>query len=411
MLVLLLGIAINCLVLFTERRAPRSRGPRSRRVVIARLPGMLVGAWVVTEVDQEALQVLVGVIVLAGALVAVARRRRGVRPRPGPAGAGGAADRDRRRPRAGVLTTSVSVNGPLLVLTFSHLGLRGARLRDSLAAALLGLSVSGGADRRSRSPATRQALPDGWVLPPACRRPRRPPLRRRRLPAPRRRLPPPRGARRRRDRRAAQHRRRGLSRLPAMAEIEVSDADITELEVDAIANAANTDLRHGGGVAGAIVRAGGASIQDESDRLAPIELGEAVATGAGALPARWVIHAATMRLGGPTSAEVDPLGDGERPAGRRRARRRLARRWSPSAPASAASRSPTRPGSRSRRCAATSTATARSSGSSSASAATRRGRRSRPAARPSDAAELSARSAAPRGRSSRRGSGAAPARG
>jgi O-acetyl-ADP-ribose deacetylase len=89
-----------------------------------------------------------------------------------------------------------------------------------------------------------------------------------------------------------------------MAAIEVMEADVTKLEVDAIANAANTDLRHGGGVAGAIVRAGGRAIQDESDRLAPIELGQAVATGAGELPARWVIHAATMRLGGPTSAEA-----------------------------------------------------------------------------------------------------------
>ena len=89
-----------------------------------------------------------------------------------------------------------------------------------------------------------------------------------------------------------------------MATIEVQEADITELAVDAIANAANTDLRHGGGVAGAIVRAGGRTIQDESDRAAPIELGQAVATGAGELPARWVIHAATMRLGGPTSAEA-----------------------------------------------------------------------------------------------------------
>src|SRR5882757_6854570 len=60
--------------------------------------------------------------------------------------------------------------------------------------------------------------------------------------------------------------------------IEVLDADITTLDVDAIANAANTQLRHGGGVAGAIRRAGG--------------------------PARWVIHAATMELGGPTSADV-----------------------------------------------------------------------------------------------------------
>jgi O-acetyl-ADP-ribose deacetylase len=89
-----------------------------------------------------------------------------------------------------------------------------------------------------------------------------------------------------------------------MASIEVIQADITKLELDAIANAANTQLRHGGGVAGAIVRVGGRSIQEESDRKAPIALGEAVETGAGALPARWVIHAATMELGGPTSAEI-----------------------------------------------------------------------------------------------------------
>src|SRR5919205_755266 len=76
------------------------------------------------------------------------------------------------------------------------------------------------------------------------------------------------------------------------------------LDVDAIANASNTQLLHGGGVAGAISRAGGPSIQDESHRVAPIGLGEAVATGAGDLPARWVIHAATMELGGPTSADI-----------------------------------------------------------------------------------------------------------
>lgn len=89
-----------------------------------------------------------------------------------------------------------------------------------------------------------------------------------------------------------------------MAEIEVRQADITKLEVDAIANAANTELRHGGGVAGAIVRAGGRVVQDESDRLAPIGLGEAVSTTAGEMPSKWVIHAATMELGGPTSAEI-----------------------------------------------------------------------------------------------------------
>ena len=87
-----------------------------------------------------------------------------------------------------------------------------------------------------------------------------------------------------------------------MATVEVLEGDVTGLAVDAITNAANTQLRHGGGVAGAIVRAGGPSIQAESDERAPIRLGEAVATGAGSLPCRWVIHAATMHPGGPTSA-------------------------------------------------------------------------------------------------------------
>jgi O-acetyl-ADP-ribose deacetylase (regulator of RNase III) len=89
-----------------------------------------------------------------------------------------------------------------------------------------------------------------------------------------------------------------------VAELEVIAADVTALEVDAIANAANTQLRHGGGVAGAISRAGGPEVQRESDEKAPIGLGEAVETTAGQMPARWVIHAATMELGGPTSAEI-----------------------------------------------------------------------------------------------------------
>ena len=89
-----------------------------------------------------------------------------------------------------------------------------------------------------------------------------------------------------------------------MAKLEVLQADVTKLELDAIANAANTGLMHGGGVAGAISRAGGPEIQRESDERAPIELGAAVETTAGELPARWVIHAATMELGGPTSAEI-----------------------------------------------------------------------------------------------------------
>jgi O-acetyl-ADP-ribose deacetylase len=89
-----------------------------------------------------------------------------------------------------------------------------------------------------------------------------------------------------------------------VAELEVIAADVTKLEVDAIANAANTRLAHGGGVAAAIARAGGPEVQRESNEKAPIGLGEAVETTAGDMPARWVIHAATMELGGPTSPEI-----------------------------------------------------------------------------------------------------------
>jgi O-acetyl-ADP-ribose deacetylase (regulator of RNase III) len=95
-----------------------------------------------------------------------------------------------------------------------------------------------------------------------------------------------------------------LRSLLVSTRIEVLDGDITKLEVDAIANAANTQLRHGGGVAGAIARAGGPVVQRESDGRAPIELGEAVETSGGEMRCRWVIHAATMELGGPTSADI-----------------------------------------------------------------------------------------------------------
>ena len=85
----------------------------------------------------------------------------------------------------------------------------------------------------------------------------------------------------------------------------MEQADVTKLEVDAITNAANAQLQHGGGVAGAIARAGGPELERESREKAPIEVGEAVETTAGDMPARWVIHAATMKHpAGSTSAEV-----------------------------------------------------------------------------------------------------------
>ena len=73
--------------------------------------------------------------------------------------------------------------------------------------------------------------------------------------------------------------------------------DLTEEAVDAIVNAANNYLEHGGGVAGAIVRRGGAVIQEESRRLAPVAVGQAVSTGAGTLACRRVIHAVGPRMG------------------------------------------------------------------------------------------------------------------
>ncbi len=88
------------------------------------------------------------------------------------------------------------------------------------------------------------------------------------------------------------------------ASVEVLETDITALAVDAIANAANTRLLHGGGVAGAISRAGGPDVDLESRAVAPIGLGDAVETSGGSMPCKWVIHAATMELGGPTSAEI-----------------------------------------------------------------------------------------------------------
>jgi O-acetyl-ADP-ribose deacetylase len=76
--------------------------------------------------------------------------------------------------------------------------------------------------------------------------------------------------------------------------MEVVEGDITMLAVDAIANAANDHLWMGAGVAGAIKREGGDEIEREAVALGPIEVGEAVATGAGSLPARYVIHGAVM---------------------------------------------------------------------------------------------------------------------
>jgi O-acetyl-ADP-ribose deacetylase (regulator of RNase III) len=81
------------------------------------------------------------------------------------------------------------------------------------------------------------------------------------------------------------------------ATLRLVSEDLTERDVDAIVNAANSRLQHGGGVAGAIVRKGGRTIQEESDRIGHVPVGGAVITTGGALRARYVIHAVGPRMG------------------------------------------------------------------------------------------------------------------
>jgi len=79
--------------------------------------------------------------------------------------------------------------------------------------------------------------------------------------------------------------------------VRLISADLTERDVDAIVNAANSHLQHGGGVAGAIVRKGGRIIQEESDRIGYVPVGSSAMTTGGKLKARHVIHAVGPRMG------------------------------------------------------------------------------------------------------------------
>jgi O-acetyl-ADP-ribose deacetylase (regulator of RNase III) len=88
-----------------------------------------------------------------------------------------------------------------------------------------------------------------------------------------------------------------LEKLLGRTTIRLVSADLTERDVDAIVNAANSRLQHGGGVAGAIVRKGGRIIQDESDKIGYVPVGGAAITTGGKLKARYVIHAVGPRMG------------------------------------------------------------------------------------------------------------------
>jgi O-acetyl-ADP-ribose deacetylase (regulator of RNase III) len=88
-----------------------------------------------------------------------------------------------------------------------------------------------------------------------------------------------------------------LEKIINNTKISVIRGDITKIKADAIVNAANDRLQHGGGVAGAIVRAGGWVIQKESDKIGFVPVGDATITTAGKLPAKFVIHAVGPRIG------------------------------------------------------------------------------------------------------------------
>jgi O-acetyl-ADP-ribose deacetylase (regulator of RNase III) len=89
--------------------------------------------------------------------------------------------------------------------------------------------------------------------------------------------------------------------------VKLVQGDITLQEVDAVVNAANSGLRGGGGVDGAIHRAGGPSILEECRRIGGCPTGGAVTTGAGNLPAKWVIHAVGPVWRGGSSGETELL--------------------------------------------------------------------------------------------------------
>jgi O-acetyl-ADP-ribose deacetylase len=88
-----------------------------------------------------------------------------------------------------------------------------------------------------------------------------------------------------------------------MIKIEVQTGDITQLDCDALVNAANNHFWMGGGVAGALKRAGGGEIEAEAMKKGPVPVGEAVYTRAGKLKARYIIHAAVMGQDLETDAE------------------------------------------------------------------------------------------------------------
>jgi uncharacterized membrane protein YfcA len=136
---LVLGLALNVMVLFERGRPEHVDWPRLTPMLIAAVPGLALGAVALTQLSKEALQVGVGVAVIAAAGWQLRQRRR---PRPPelPAAAGVAAGFV-----SGALTTSISVSGPPVVLWLEARGAHPEEFRASLAATFLALNLAGGA--------------------------------------------------------------------------------------------------------------------------------------------------------------------------------------------------------------------------------------------------------------------------
>ncbi|HKN94856.1 MAG TPA: sulfite exporter TauE/SafE family protein [Thermoleophilaceae bacterium] len=158
-LLLLLALLINSLILYSEGRKREIDASAAALLCAWALPGIVAGALVVRDINAHVLQVAIGVGIVAAALLqarasnASADAPRGPHP-GGTLAAGGAC--------AGVLTTATSLNGPVVVLTFTRAGLRGHVLRDTGAAAFLVLALAGTAALATIAHAGR-ALPH-WPL-------------------------------------------------------------------------------------------------------------------------------------------------------------------------------------------------------------------------------------------------------
>jgi uncharacterized protein len=135
---LVLGLALNLLVLFEGGRPEHVDWRALAPMLVAALPGLAIGAVALTQLSKEVLQVAVGVAVIAAAGWQLRERARGHRPLP-PAAAWGAGF------ASGALTTSISVSGPPLVLWLEARGVRPEEFRASLAASFLALNLAGGA--------------------------------------------------------------------------------------------------------------------------------------------------------------------------------------------------------------------------------------------------------------------------